>query len=220
MDVTKAIKERMTTRGFKPGPVPPELLRKIIEQALRAPSWANTQPWQFAVVTGQPLEEIKKGFVEREADERTPDIARPYDFPEPYISRIRNLSATDRTTEQDKDYRRRQNYKNHDAPVVIYLLIDRAFYYQSKGINAWSLYDCASAVQNIMLLATNYGLSTVAQASAVVFPDIIRKAVPIPDSKLIALGIAIGYADWDNPVNQSRSQRVPLDEVTTWYGFD
>ena len=111
MDVTKAIKERMTTRGFKPDPVPPELLRKIIEQALRAPSWANTQPWQFAVVTGQPLEEIKKGFVEREADERTPDIARPYDFPEPYISRIRNLSATDRTTEQDKDYRRRQTIR-------------------------------------------------------------------------------------------------------------
>ena len=196
------------------------LIRNILEQAQRAPSWANTQPWQFAVVSGQPLEEIKKGFVKREEDERTPDIARPYEFPEPYISRIQNLSATDRTTQQDKNYRRRQNYKNHDAPVVIYILIDRSFYYQSGGINSWSLYDCGAVMQNIMLLATDYGLSTVAQASAVVFPDIIRKATGIPDSKLIALGIAIGYADWDNPVNKSRSLRVPLDEITTWYGFD
>ena len=220
MDVTAAIKQRMTTRQFKTTPVPMNLIRNILEQAQRAPSWANTQPWQFAVVSGQPLEEIKKGFVKREEDERTPDIARPYEFPEPYISRIQNLSATDRTTQQDKNYRRRQNYKNHDAPVVIYILIDRSFYYQSGGINSWSLYDCGAVMQNIMLLATDYGLSTVAQASAVVFPDIIRKATGIPDSKLIALGIAIGYADWDNPVNKSRSLRVPLDEITTWYGFD
>ncbi len=221
MDVTEAIKERMTTRGgFKPDPIPRDLLRQIVEQALQAPSWANTQPWQFAVVTGKPLEEIKKGYIERDAGERTPDIDRPYEFPEPYISRIHGLKDTDRTTAQDDDTRRRQNYLNYGAPVIIYLLIDRPFFYQAKGINAWSLYDCGSAVQNIMLLATNYGLSTVAQASAVVFPDIIRKAVPIPDSKLIALGIAIGYADWDNPINQSRSRRVPLDEVATWYGFD
>src|SRR3972149_5074819 len=220
MDVTAAIKQRMTTRQFKTTPVPMNLIRNILEQAQRAPSWANSQPWQFAVVSGQPLEDIKKGFVKREEDERTPDIARPYEFPEPYISRIQNLSATDRTTQQDKNYRRRQNYKNHDAPVVIYILIDRSFYYQSGGINSWSLYDCGAVMQNIMLLATDYGLSTVAQASAGGFPGIIRKGTGIPDSKLIALGIAIGYADWDNPVNKSRSLRVPLDEITTWYGFD
>jgi nitroreductase len=220
MDVTEAIKERMTTRCFKPDPVPQDLLKKIIEQAQRAPSWANTQSWEFAVVTGKPLEEIKKGFVERDAGERKPDIDRIYEYPEPYISRIHGLKDTDRTTAQDDATRRRWNYENYNAPVVIYVLIGRSFFYQSQGINAWSLYDCGSAVQNIMLLATNYGLSTVAQASAVVFPDIIRKAVPIPDSKLIALAIAIGYPDWDNPINQSRSLRVPMDEITTWYGFD
>ena len=71
-----------------------------------------------------------------------------------------------------------------------------------------------------MLLATHYGLGTVAQAQAVVFPDIIRKVVDIPESRLIALGIAIGYPDWENPVTQSRSQREPVDKVTTWFGFE
>ncbi len=63
MDITEAIKERMSTRGFKKDPVPMDILKQIIEPARRAPSWANTQPWQFAIVTGQPLEEIKAGFV-------------------------------------------------------------------------------------------------------------------------------------------------------------
>jgi len=71
-----------------------------------------------------------------------------------------------------------------------------------------------------MLLATSYGLGTVAQAQSVVHPDIIRKALNIPESKLIALGIAIGYPDWDNPVNQVQRQREPLDKVAQWHGFD
>jgi nitroreductase len=71
-----------------------------------------------------------------------------------------------------------------------------------------------------MLLATHYGLGTVAQAQSVVYPDIIRKVVKIPESKLIALGIAIGYPDWDNPATQSRTQREPVSDVAKWHGFE
>ena len=221
MELTTAITERMTTRGtFKKKPVPRQLLENILRQAQRAPSWANTQPWQFAVVTGEPLDRIKKDCAERaSSSDRTPDIPRPYDFPEPYISRIQALAETDRTHEMDKDLRTLRNYRNYDAPVVIYLLVDRGFYYQKEGVNSWPLFDCGAVEQTVMLLATEAGLSTVAQASAVVFPDIIRNHVSIPDSKLIALGIAIGYPDWDDRLNQSRSKRVPLEEIATWYGF-
>ena len=220
MDVIEAIRERKAIRAFKPDPVPLDLLKKIFEQALRAPSWANTQPWEFAIVTGKPLEEIKKGFLERGEQEPQSEVARPYEFPQPYLSRIQALAPKGwAPTKENMEIRRIENYKNYGAPAVIYLLVDRIMFYQSKGINVWSLYDCGSAVQNIMLLATSYGLGTVAQAQAVVYPDIIRKAVPIPESKLIALGIAIGYPNWDNPVTQSRTQREPLSNVTKWYGF-
>ena len=43
--------------------------------------------------------------------------------------------------------------------------------------------------------------------------------VPIHESKLIALGVAIGYPDWDNPANATRTKREPLDKVVAWYGF-
>jgi nitroreductase len=220
MDVIEAIRERKAIRAFKPDPVPLDMLKQIVEQALRAPSWANTQPWEFAIVTGKQMEEIRKGFLERGEQEPQSEVARPYEFPQPYLSRIQALAPKGWTpTKENMEIRRVENYKNYGAPAVIYLLVDRTMFYQSKGINVWSMYDCGSVVQNIMLLATSYGLGTVAQAQAVIYPDIIRKVVPIPESKLIALGIAIGYPDWDNPVTQSRTQREPLSKVAQWYGF-
>ena len=221
MDVVEAMRERRSIRAFKPDPVPQAVLRQIIEQALRAPSWGNTQPWEFAVVTGKKLEEIRKGFLERGEQQPAPDIARPYEFPEPYVSRIMALPSRKQSqSKEDMDLRRIQNYQHYGAPAVIYLLVGRSFFYQAKGINVWSLYDCGAVVQNIMLLAIHYGLGTIAQAQAVVYPDIIRKVLATPESKLIALGIAIGYPDWDDPVNQSRTQRQPLSEVAEWHGFE
>lgn len=83
MDVIEAIRERKAVRAFKPDPVSLDMLKQIIEQALRAPSWANTQPWEFAIVTGKQLEEIKKGFLERESKNlyrRSPGLTS---FPDP-----------------------------------------------------------------------------------------------------------------------------------------
>jgi nitroreductase len=222
MDIMEVIDQRKSIRSFKPDPVSRDILKRIMEQALRAPSWANTQPWEFAVVTGEPLKAIQKGFLERVGQEPQSEVARPYGFPEPYLSRIQALAPnrTSPRTEEDMKVRQINNFKHYGAPAVIYLLVGRDFFFQDNGINVWPLYDCGAVVQNIMLLATHYGLGTVAQAQAVVFPDIIRKVVDIPESRLIALGIAIGYPDWENPVTQSRSQREPVDKVTTWFGFE
>jgi nitroreductase len=222
MDVVEAIKNRRSYRAFKPDPVPQAVLKEIIEQAVWAPSWANTQPWEFAIVSGSKLKEIEEGFVARGLQEPKSEIARPYEFPEPYMARIRALAPKPREerTKEEWEEHTRENFRHYGAPACIYLLIGRPFFYQSKGINAWSLYDCGSVVQNIMLLATNKGLGTVAQAQAVVYPDIIRKVLGIPESKLIALGIAIGYPDRDSSANKRRSSREPLDKTTTWYGFE
>jgi nitroreductase len=222
MDVLKAINERFAVRAYKSDPVPLDLLKKIIQQALRAPSWANTQPWEFAVATGKKLKAIQDGFVKRGMQEPKSEVARPYEFPEPYMSRIRALQPKDRKemTKEDMEARFKDNIRHYGAPVCIYLLVGKSILYQSKGVNVWSLYDSGSVVQNIMLLATNYGLGTIAQAQAVVYPDIIRKVLNIPEDKLIALGIAIGYPDRDNPVNKEHRDREPLDKVAKFYGFE
>jgi nitroreductase len=228
MDVIDAIKERKSIRAFKSDPVKLDLLKKIIEQAQRAPSWANTQPWEFAVATGKKLQAIEDAFVKRGGQAMQTsqsEVARPAEFPEPYISRIKSMQVkesrgrTSQATKEEMEARLNINFRHYGAPACIYLLVGKNIVYQAKGVNVWALYDSGSAVQNIMLLATSYGLGTIAQAMAVVYPDIIRKELGIPEDKLIALGMSIGYPDWDNPVNKDMRDRVPLDEIAKFYGF-
>lgn len=220
MDVSEAMDQRKSIRAFKPDPVPLAILKGILEEAIRAPSWANTQPWEFAVATGKPLEEIRDGFLERSSTSPFPDVPRPPEFPARYAARIRVLDRQNRlVTQKDWDTRRVQNFRHFGAPAVIYLLTQREFYYQTKGLNVWALYDCGAVAQNIMLLATSHGLGTVVQAQAAAYPAVLRKALDIPESKIVFLGIAIGYPDWDHPVNQFRTEREPLENITTWHGF-
>ena len=227
MEIVEAIHHRKSIRAFKPKSVPQEILKEIMELALRAPSWANTQPWEFAVVSGRKLEEIRGAFVERVEEPPNPDIPRPREFPEPYDTRRRVLGRKvfelKEISREDKEKRRwwqLQGLRLFEAPCVIYIYIDRSFYLQGDGLNIWPIFDCGLVAENIMLLATKYGLGTIAQIQAVGHPGVLRKVLGIPDSKLIVVGIAIGYPDWDDPINQLRSEREPLDNVSTWYGFD
>ena len=50
MDVLKAIKDRRSIRKYKTTPVSDMDLEEVLEAARWAPSWANTQCWEFVVV--------------------------------------------------------------------------------------------------------------------------------------------------------------------------
>ena len=59
MDIKKAVLTRKSIRGYKPDPVPQEVLNEIIEAAVRAPSSDNSQPWEIYVLQGEPLDKIR-----------------------------------------------------------------------------------------------------------------------------------------------------------------
>jgi nitroreductase len=228
MDIVEAINQRKSIRAFKSDPVPKEILKEIMELALRAPSYDNTQPWELAIVTGKKLEEIRQTFVEKAATaDPNPDIPLTREFPQPYDTRRRalgrkvlELKGISREDREKRMWWLLQGLRSFEAPCVIYIYIDRSFYQQGDRLNIWPVFDCGLVAENIMLLATRYGLGTIPQIQAVVYPDVLRKVLGIPDSKLIVLGISVGYPDWDDPVNQLRSEREPLDNVSTWHGFD
>jgi len=229
MDITEAIGQRKSIRAFKSDAVPKETLIKIMELALRAPSWANTQPWEFAIVGGETLEEIRKAFAERAkaGEQMNPDLAAPFNFPEPYDSRRRALGGKlfeiMEIKREDKEKLRLfslQGSRFFEAPNLIYIYTDRSFYSHDDNLNVWPVFDCGLVAENIMLLATKYGLGTIPQARAVAHPDALRRILRLPDTKLIIIGISIGYPDWDASANKLRSERDSLDNVATWYGFD
>lgn len=227
MDIAEAISHRKSIRAFKPDAVPQEILRGIIELSLRAPSWANTQPWEFAIVAGSKLEEIKRAYAERAQEFPKPDLSFPTEFPEPFNTRRRTvgrklfeLMGIGREDREKRRWWYTQGLMLFGAPSVIYIYVDRSFYLQGDTLNVWPIFDCGLIAENIMLLATKFGLGTIPAIQAVMYPDILRAMLVIPDSKLMVLGIAIGYPDWDDPVNQFHSDREPLADIATWYGFE
>ncbi len=113
------------------------------------------------------------------------------------------------------DTQRRQdvsllNYDFYGAPCMLFLFID-------KALTSSSLYDMGLFTQTILLAAHSFGLGTCPQASVAGYPDTIRDVLGIPNSKLLVIGIAIGYPDMDAQSNTYQSNRVSMDTFTQWY---
>ncbi|MEM7524859.1 MAG: nitroreductase family protein, partial [Pseudomonadota bacterium] len=72
MDLETAMRERRSIRGFQDKPVSRALLEEVVELANRAPSSMNTQPWHLHVLTGEPLERVRRGNTERMASGAPP----------------------------------------------------------------------------------------------------------------------------------------------------
>ena len=49
---------------------------------------------------------------------------------------------------------------------------------------------------------------------------VVREHASIPDDQVIMICVAMGYPDDDFPANHVRSQRRPVEEVTSFVGFD
>jgi nitroreductase len=57
MELMEAIKGRRSIRKYKSDPLREEDIEKVLEAARWAPSWANTQCWQFVVVRDAEVKE-------------------------------------------------------------------------------------------------------------------------------------------------------------------
>ena len=62
-----------------------------------------------------------------------------------------------------------------------------------------------------MLAAQAQGLSTCAIGALASYPSLIRQHLGLDESSVVVCGIALGYADPQAPVNQTRTERCDLD---------
>ncbi|MEM3602227.1 MAG: nitroreductase family protein [Candidatus Bathyarchaeia archaeon] len=56
-NLSEVIKNRRSIRKFKPDPIPEEVLFSVLEAARWAPSWANTQCWEFILIKDVKVKE-------------------------------------------------------------------------------------------------------------------------------------------------------------------
>ena len=55
MDVFEALYTTRAMRRVKEDPIPDEIIKSMIDSAIRAPSGSNRQDWRFVVVTDQEV---------------------------------------------------------------------------------------------------------------------------------------------------------------------
>jgi len=222
VDIIEAIRTRKSIRAFKPDPVPKEVLEELLNTCRWAPSWANTQCWEFAVVGGKVLDELKSQLEEkaRMQAHHTPDVPKP-NIIEPYYSRMTKVwedleesqfpPGTERAEEKRYEYLLKVARFN-DAPNGIIICIDRTLGY-------YLVHDVGMIVQTICLAALSYGLGTCISVRVVFHPEVLREVLKIPDTKLIVMGIDIGYPDLEAPVNNIARSREPLKNLVHWYSI-
>jgi nitroreductase len=88
--------------------------------------------------------------------------------------------------------------------------------YLAKG--SWS--DTGMYIQTIMLAAKAFGLDTCPQAAWIPFQEPVLKRLGVPDDQILVSGISLGFADHSKIENTLVSEREPVENVVTWYGFE
>lgn len=212
MELVDAIYKRMSVRQFTNEPIADSVIHKMLEDAARAASGGNVQPWRIYVVNGESMTRLRE-FLQTKPPVDEPEYEiYPSGLTEPYRTNRFELGeqmyATLRIAREDKEGRRRQFAHNNDffgAPAAIFCYVDR-----QMGSPQWS--DLGMFLQNFMLLAVDSGLGTCAQEYWSVRHKSVTEFVGAPENEMLFCGVALGHVDEAAPVNSLKSQRMPVEQ--------
>jgi nitroreductase len=93
-DLFEIIQTARSMRRLKPDPVPNELIRKILEAGVCAPSGGNMQRWRFLVIRDAAIKQAVGAYYKRAWDEQVAPRYRAGE-PAPGMSRERFLRLLD-----------------------------------------------------------------------------------------------------------------------------
>ncbi len=224
MTFDEVVLGRRSTRGYKQKPVPRALIEEVLGLAMRAPSSMNTQPWSFYVITGEPLERIRRGNTERilagEPDSREFRKGQPFAGPhrDRQVGVAKQLFSAMGIARDDKDGRQDwvlRGFRQFDAPVCVIITYDRVL----DGSDD-TPFDCGAVATALVNAAWSRGLGTVINSQGIMQSPVVREHAGIPDDQVIMKSIALGWPDESFPANAVVSERKTLDEAAVFVGFE
>lgn len=219
MELFDCILTRSSKRDFTNIPVPKNILDRLLEVSLNAPSWANSQPWEIAVATGKTSEFIKEKIYKLalEDNKGNPDYPFPEFWPE---KQSLNIFKTGKHRYETLGISRDDSDKRKEISLSNYLFFGSQtaiFIYMDQKLGHWSTLDCGMLIQNILLSAHGLGLGACPQAYLVRYPDVLRQAFKLPGNKKFVLGISVGYCKKDSPINQIKASKLSIKDAVTYY---
>lgn len=218
VNVSDALRNRYSVRGYLPDQVPEELIREVLDVARLAASGTNTQPWHVAIVSGDARDRLEAELCAL-FDAGTPQTAkfgRDAKVGSPYIDRRRACGfgyyETMGVTREDKEGRiriARKNFEFFGAPHVAFFSMPGHFMFPQAA-------DMGIFLQSVMLVMVEKGLGCIAQGSLAGYPDPVKAMAPIPEENEIMFGLSFGYEDPDAHINTVRMTREPLETIASF----
>ena len=216
--------ERRSTRAFLNKSVERSLLEDLIREAGKSASGGNLQPWKLYALTGavkQQLTDNVKVKISEGLFEDSPDIAvYPPKLKSPYRDRrftcgMALYDALDiaRDDQMARGMQWMANFEFFGAPVGMILTID-------EQMGPAQFMDIGIYLQSFMLLAQEAGLNTCPQLSWSSWACTVRDTLGLDSSEHVIVGMALGYGDPGQPVNQYDTDRCPLSEFVSIRGYD
>lgn len=223
MELFEAIYTARAIRRFKSDPVPDEVMTRVLDAAIRAPSGSNAQGWLFMVV--KDAEKRRRlGAIYNKASKILTAL---------YAQRPRAAHFTD---EQYERFMRSVTYlfeHMDEAPVLLLACLKSAPGPAPSGLSpevAGAMAKAARtqgasiypAVQNIILACRAFGLGTVLTTIHAFFEDEVKTVLGLPAEVSTYALMPIGYPRGKfGPV-----RRLPVNQVacldsygTPWPGM-
>ena len=175
MDIIDAIKTRKSIRGYKSDPVSKETLQEILQVAGRSPSAMNTQPWEFFVIGGDILKQLRdansnnlRSGVMPKGEHSVTGWTKDSVYRTRQVDLAMALFELMGIEREDKEKRAQwmeRGFRFFDAPVAIIVVADKSLAENTP------LIDIGIVIQSICLAAMNYGLGTCIEDQGCLYPE-------------------------------------------------
>ena len=199
MDVFEALYTTRAMRRVKEDPIPDDVVKSILDSAIRAPSGSNRQDWKFVVVT------------DKDVREKLSDIYKDtWDYyVKSFYNNSEDLGASDlKDKDQIESVKRISNSASwlaenyHKVPLLVLA-------FSRNDPTGSSIYP---AIWNLMLAARGHGVGTCLTTVMNFKTEDVYKVLNVPSDKGWTLNATItaGY-----PLGKwGVAARKPVEEVT------
>ena len=199
--VYRAIAERRDMRHFRPDPVDPAVLQRLLEAAHQAPSVGLMQPWRFLRITDPALRQAIQGLVEEER-QRTAEAlnTRAEEFLRLKVEGIRDCGE-----------------------LLVAALMDgrEPHVFGRRTLPEMDLASVSCAIQNLWLAARAEGLGM--GWVSIFDPVALARLLAMPDGAKPVAILCLGHVEAFYPAPmlalEGWAQPRPLEELTfanTW----
>jgi nitroreductase len=232
--VSQILSDRYSCRDFTHEPLEPDLLNKILQDAMQSPSWSNTQPYRLAIAQGDTKDkisaELKRRYAKAAKIQKSSTIAKlmaylsgneglpkgdfkqALSYPDELQKRrlvtakgLYSLLGIERHDADKRDHQTGRNFDFFGAPTVIFIFVH-------DGLGVYSVLDAGILLQSIMLSAESRGVATCSQGALALWRKPLDDHFAIPENYKLLCGISLGYAS-EHKVNSYKSLRLEVDEL-------